>query len=263
MAARDPISQSWTQPVEPFPIAGNVYYVGASDLTSFLITTPKGHILLDGGFEETAPLIRDSIRKLGFRIEDVKILLSSHAHLDHAGGLAELKKASGAAMYVMREDAAQLARGGLDDPQFGDKYPFPGVEADRLLRDGQRITLGGSTVVAHLTPGHTRGCTTFSVHLTDGKDLVFMCSPSIPSEYRLVGNPRYPNAVEDYRRHFAKLKSLECDVPLGAHGSFFELKEKMERLQAGEKNAFVDPAGCRSIIERFEKRFEERIAGKE
>lgn len=255
LAQRDAISQSWTQPVEPFRIAGNVYYVGASDLTSFLITTPKGHILIDGGFEETAPLILASIEKLGFRIRDVKILLNSHAHLDHAGGLAELKRASGATFYAMPEDAAQLARGGLDDPQFGNRFPFPRIEPDRLLRDRQKLSLGGTTLIAHLTPGHTRGCTTYSLSLPDGQDVVFMCSPTVPSGYRIVGNPRYPDAVADYRRHFERLRRLECDVPLGSHGVFFGLKEKSERLHRGETAAFVDPQGCRTFIEQMEDRF--------
>jgi metallo-beta-lactamase class B len=246
---------SWTQPVEPFRIAGNIYYVGASDLTSFLIATPKGHILIDGGFEETAPLIRASIEKLGFRLSDVKVLLNSHAHLDHAGGLLELKQASGATFHAMPEDVAQLARGGLDDPQFGDRFPFPRIWADRLLHDRQQINLGGTVLTAHHTPGHTRGCTTYSMTLPGGTDVLFLCSPTVPSGYTIVGNPRYPDAVSDYRRHFARLRSLPCDIPLGSHGNFFQLKEKSERLRRGETAAFVDPEGCRNFIEQMENRF--------
>ena len=262
-AQRDAVSQSWTQPVEPFRIAGNLYYVGASDLTSFLITTPQGHILLDGGFEETAPLIRASIEKLGFKLSDVKILLSSHGHLDHAGGLAELKRGSGATFYAMRQDVALLARGGLDDPQFGDEFPFPRIYADRVLDDGATVKLGRVTMKAHLTPGHTRGCTTWQTSIREGNkthDVVFMCSPSVPQpSYRLVNNRRYPDAVEDYRRHFARLRSLTPDIYLGAHGVFFGLKEKMSARGIGT-NPFIDPAGYKRAVAVFEKRFETIVA---
>lgn len=253
-AQSDPTSRSWNQPVEPFRIAGNIYYVGATDITSYLITTPKGHIVLDGGFVETAPMILANIRKVGFDPKDVKILLNSHAHTDHAGGLAELKRATGATLYASRGDVPQLARGGLDDPQFGNKYPFPPVHADRILKDGHRITLGGTTLVAHLTPGHTLGCTTWTTR-AGGKNVVFVGSPTAPSEYRLTNNPRYPNAIEDYRMQFAKLKSLGCDVFLGSHGAFFGLADMI----AGKKKF----AGCdeyHAFVAGTERRFEERVA---
>lgn len=185
----------------------------------------------------------------------MKVLLNSHAHLDHAGGLLELKQASGATFYAMPEDVAQLARGGLDDPQFGERFPFPRIWADRLLHDRQKISLGGTVLTAHHTPGHTRGCTTYSMTLADGTDVLFMCSPTVPPGYRIVGNPRYPDAIEDYRRHFERLRSLPCDIPLGSHGTFFGLKEKSERLHRGETAAFADPQGCRSFIEQMENRF--------
>jgi metallo-beta-lactamase class B len=249
----DPVSRSWNQPVEPFRIAGNLYYVGASDITSFLIATPKGHIVLDGGFVETVPMILANIRKLGFDPKDVKILLNSHAHVDHAGGLAELKRATGAKLYASRGDIPQLARGGLDDPQFGDKYPFPPVHADRIVEDGQRVTLGGTTLVAHLTPGHTPGCTTWTMRAA-GKNVVFVGSPTAPG-YRLTNNPRYPNAVQDYRKQFATLKSLGCNVFLGSHGNFFGLADMI----AGKKKF----AGCdeyHAFVAGVERRFEERVA---
>src|SRR6185503_14158379 len=153
-------SSMGNDPVEPFRIVGNVHYVGASDVTSFLITTPQGHILIDGGFAETAPMIVANIRKLGFDPRDVRLILNSHAHLDHAGGIAELRRVTGAKFLASAPDAAQLARGGTDDPQFGNRFPFPPAPPDRLVRDGERVTLGGTTLTAHITPGHTRGCTT-------------------------------------------------------------------------------------------------------
>lgn len=251
-AQKDPESRSWNQPVTPFRIAGNLYYVGASDITSFLITTPRGHIVLDGGFEETAPMILANIRTLGFEPKDVKILLSSHAHYDHAGGLAELKRATGATFYASVRDVAQHARGGLDDPQFGNRFPYPPVFADRLLRDGDRVSLGGTTLVAHMTPGHTPGCTTWTMKLRDGRNVIFVGSASAPG-YKLIGNPLYPNAVDDYRATFATLRSLNPDIFLGAHGVFFGLKEKMKT------GAWVDPAGYRAYVERAEKAIEDAL----
>ena len=264
LAQDDPASRASNQPVEPFRVVGNIYYVGSNDVTSFLITTPKGHILLDGAFKETAPRILANIEKLGFKPSDVRILLNTHAHFDHAGGLAELKHVTGAKLLASSGDLPALARGGIDDPQFGDKYPFPPVEADGIIRDGGRIVVDGTTLVAHVTAGHTKGCTTYTMRVRDGntmRDVVFFCSASVPNGYQLVGNPKYPDVVDDYRREFATLESLKCDVPLGSHGSFFSLAEKRERL-AGHpsRNPFVDPEGCRSLIAAFKARFEETVA---
>ncbi len=239
--------------MEPFRIVGNIYYVGASDITSYLIATPKGHIVIDGGFVETAPMILANIRKLGFKPEDVKILLNSHAHYDHAGGLVELKRATGATFYASRGDIPQLSRGGLDDPQFGDRFPFPPIEADRVVEDNQRISLGGTTLTAHITAGHTRGCTTWTTRAA-GKNVVFVCSPTAPG-YRLNNNPRYPNAIEDYRKQFATLKTLGCDVFLASHGNFFGLAEMI----AGKKKF----AGCDEyhlFLSDAERGFEDRVA---
>ena len=259
LAQSDPISRSWNQPVEPFRIAGNVYYVGATDITSYLITTPKGHILIDGGFVETVPIIVANIRKLGFRVEDVRILLSSHAHYDHAGGLAELKRITGATFYASEGDLPQHARGGLDDPQFGDRFPYPPVEADRIVRDGQNIVLGGATLTAHLTPGHTRGCTTWTTR-SGGLDFVFVGSPSVPSTYKLIGNTRYPDAVADYRKQFAILKSLKPDIFLASHGNFFDLQEKIAALATKPKqNPFIDREGYYKFVTEAEVAFETRV----
>ena len=256
-AQKDPLSRSWNQPVEPFRIAGNLYYVGASDITSFLIATPQGHIVIDGGFEETAPMIRANIEKLGFKASDVRILLSSHAHLDHAGGLAELKRVTGAKFYASGGDVPVHARGGLDDPQFGDTLPYPPVMADRVFGDGAKVTLGGTTLTAHITAGHTRGCTTWTMQLRDGKrthDAVFVCSASVPSNYKLVGNPRYPDVVDDYRRTFCTLRSLPADIFLASHGAVFDLTEKRKT------GNFVDPAGYRAFVDRAEQAFEAALA---
>ncbi|MEA2563969.1 MAG: metallo-beta-lactamase class [Acidobacteriota bacterium] len=255
----DPMSRSWNQPVEPFRIAGNLYYVGASDIASYLIATPEGHILLDGGFVETVPLIRESVKKLGFKIEDVKILLNTHAHYDHAAGLAELKQLTGARLHASEADAPALSRGGKDDPVLGNQALFPPVQADRLLKDGDTVTLGGSTLTAHLTPGHTAGCTTWTMKV-EGLNAVIVCSTSVLPTMKLGAEPSYPGIADDYARTFRTLRALPCDLFLAAHGSFYNLKEKAERLKKAKgENPFVDPEGYRSYLDRNEKVFRERL----
>ena len=256
-AQEDPVSRSWNQPVEPFRIAGNLYYIGASDIASYLITTPKGHIVIDGGFVETVPIIVANIKTLGFKVEDVRILLSTHAHYDHAGGLAELKRITGATLYASKEDIPQLARGGLDDPQFGNRFPFPPVWADRILRDGQRVSLGGTTLTARITAGHTRGCTSWLLR-AGGLEVVILGSPSVPSDYKLVNNPAYPDVITDYRRQFALLKSLKPDIFLASHGNFFDLKAKMAAL-GSKQNPFIDREGYYKFVTAAEVRFEDRV----
>lgn len=253
----DLTSRSWNQPVEPYQIIGNVYYVGASDITSFLITTPAGHILLDGGFEETVPIIRENLKKLGFRLADVKVLINSHAHFDHAGGLATLKELTSAHLAASAGDAPLLARGGKGDPHLGDQFPFKPVQADRILRDGDQVSLGGVTLTAHLTPGHTPGCTTWTMKVKEGdrtRDVVFVCSATILPGVSLTNNPKYPNVAKDYARTFRVLKSLPCDVFLAAHASFYDGLAKAEALRKGaQENPFIDPKGYRAYVERKEK----------
>jgi metallo-beta-lactamase class B len=255
-AQSDPTSRSWNQ---PYRIAGNLYYVGASDVTSFLIATPKGHILLDSGFAETVPIIQANVKKLGFRMEDVKILLNSHAHYDHAGGLAALKEMTGATLAASAADAEQLARGGKDDPHIGNDGLFAAVRADRILKDGDTVSLGGSTLTAHLTPGHTRGCTTWTMRVKDGdktEDVVFVCSTSVLPGVRLTDNAKYPKVGEDYGKTFQTLKALPCDIFLAPHASFYDGLGKAARLREGAKeNPFVDPKGYREYVEKSEKRY--------
>jgi metallo-beta-lactamase class B len=252
--------RSWNEPVEPFRILGNVYYVGAREVSSFLITSPEGHILLDGGFVETAAIIRDNIRKLGFKPEDVKYLVSSHAHFDHAGGLAQLKEWTGAKFVVSREDAVLMQRGGHGDFAFGEKFVFPAVAPDRILADRDVISVGRARMVAHLTPGHTKGCTTWTSEVEEnGRSyhVVFLCSTSVPG-YRLIHNAGYPNIVEDYRSTFALVKTLPCDVFLAPHGSMFGLTEKMAARKAGS-NPFIDSGELRAFVEQSEREFEEEL----
>ncbi|HEX3556992.1 MAG TPA: subclass B3 metallo-beta-lactamase [Thermoanaerobaculia bacterium] len=263
-AQADPSSRSSNQPVAPYRIAGNLYYVGASDVTSFLIATPDGLILIDGGFAETVPIIRESVKKLGFKIEDVKVLLNSHAHFDHAGGLAELKKITGAKLAASAADAALLARGGRGDHLFGDQYPYEPVTADRILSDGDQVALGGTTLTAHLTAGHTKGCTTWTMKAAEGGksyDVVFVCSTTVLPGVSLTNNPKYPHVAADFENTFRTLRSLPCDVFLASHASFYDGLKKAERLRKStEKNPFIDPAGYKAYLDRSEKAFRERLA---
>ncbi|HBL27803.1 MAG TPA: subclass B3 metallo-beta-lactamase [Acidobacteria bacterium] len=262
-AQADPTWRSWNQPVEPFRIAENLYYVGATDITSFLITTPQGHILLDGGFEETVPLIRESVKKLGFRLEDVKILINNHAHQDHAAGLAALKELTGARLLVSAEDAALLAVGGKGDFAFGDSLLFPPVQADQTVKDGETVSLGGVTLTAHVTPGHTKGATTWTMQVKDGGktlDVVFAASVSVNPGVTLAVNPGYPAIAADYRRSFEVLKVLPCDVFLSSHGSFFDLTEKAAAVRQGKSpNPFVDPRGYHAYLAAMEERFQKQL----
>lgn len=262
----DPTWRSWNQPIEPFRIIGNIYYVGASEVTSYLITTPRGHILLDGGFVETAPMIRDNIRKLGFNPEDVKFLLNSHAHFDHAAGLAQLKQWTGAQFVASREDGALMARGGRGDFAWGDKLAFPQLRPDRIVADGETVSIGDTSMTAHLTPGHTKGCTTWTTDVEENGHhyhAVFLCSTSVPG-YKLVHNANYPNIVEDYRRTFAYLKSLPCEVFLASHGSFFHLSDKLAALKTDPKQTpFINADEFRVFVDRSEQEFEAELKKQE
>jgi metallo-beta-lactamase class B len=263
-AQADATSRSWNQPVAPYRIAGNLYYVGANEITSFLVATRSGLIVLDGGFVETAPQIRDNVARLGFALREVKILLNSHAHYDHAGGLAQLKAWTGARLLASAADAPRLAQGGRGDPVLGDSLPFPAVETDRIVRDGEAVTLGGTTLVAHITPGHTPGCTTWTMQVTEGGrqlDVVFVCSTSVLPGHRLVDRPSWPGVAEDYARTFAALKALPCDIFLASHASFYGGLDKGQRLRAGASpNPFFDPQGYRTYLARAEAAFRDRLA---
>lgn len=258
----DETSRSWNQPVKPFRIAGNLYYVGASDITSYLIVTPSGHILLDSGFVETVPQIQQNVAQLGFRLEDVKILINSHAHYDHAGGLALLKRLTGAKLMTSEADASLLAAGGKGDPNFGDRFAYEPVKVDRLVHDGDKVKLGGVTMVARLTPGHTKGNTTWTMTVNEGGKryhVVFAGSTSAPG-YKLVDNPNYPGIVADYQRTFQILKSLPCDIFLAPHGNFFDLTGKSKLLEQSDKpNPFIDPQGYKRYLEDYEKAFQKEL----
>jgi metallo-beta-lactamase class B len=255
------LQPGWGQPFPPFRIAGNLYYVGDQDLASYLIATHAGLILINSDVKEDVPLIHKNVEELGFRYLDIKILLISHAHYDHAEGSAMIMTETGAKYYVMDADVPTIESGGKDDFQYGRDYRFrfPATKVDRVLHDGDKVELGGSVLVAHLTPGHTKGTSTWTMDVVEeGKTLhvVIVGSPNVNPGYKLVGNSQYPQIAQDYQRGFQVLKSLPCDIFLGAHGGYFGLKEKYERWKAGDKNAFIDPAGYSAYVEDRETAFQ-------
>lgn len=252
------------QPAPPVRIGQGLYYVGASDIASYLLVTRAGMILIDGGYDDTAPQILANIRRLGFDPRQIRILLNTHAHLDHAGGLAAIKAATGATLYAAPLDAALIDHGGRNDFSFGNRLTFPPAHVDRLLSDGQRVSLGGVTLTAHITPGHTRGCTSWTFPVTVAgqvRQALVICSLTVLPNYRLTGpNPSYPGIAADYARSFRTLRALRCDVFLGSHGGFFNLTAKRAAVAAGHADAFVDPVGCRAFLERSEAAYRTRLS---
>ena|SRR5690242_17071051 len=265
-ATLSPESAAKNQPVAPFRIAGDLYYVGASDVASYLVVTPKGMILLDGGFAETAPQIEQNIATLGFKLSDVKILLNGHAHPDHAGGLAQLKRDSGAAFYAMDKEVQPLEHEGQGTFYRGDRKLFESIKVDRILHDGDTVSLGGVTLTAHRTAGHTPGCTSWSLKVMDGatpRDALILCQLSLPGNPTLVGDANYPEIPADFDRTFTLLKTLPCELFLSEHGSVFDLPGKLKRSQAGEADPFVDSAGCKRYLAQAEQDFRTELAAEQ
>jgi metallo-beta-lactamase class B len=256
-----PPNEKTRAPFPAFRIIGNTYYVGSAELASYIISTPKGLILINTGFEENTPLIRKSIEDLGFKWTDIKILLISHAHTDHDGGASQVMKETGAKYEVMDADVDVVQSGGKTDYHYYDQPAeyYPPVKVDRVLHDGDKVELGGTVLTAHLTPGHTKGCTTWTYDQTEGGrtlHVVIVGSPMGNRGMKIVNNPRYPQIAEDYEKGFAVLRSLPVDVFLGAHGYYFNLPDKYKRFQAGDKNAWIDPDGYKTFIDNAQKQFE-------
>jgi metallo-beta-lactamase class B len=252
----------WNDPFPPHRIADSLYYVGSKGLSSYLISTPQGHILINSSFDRTVPLIRASVEKLGFKFTDVKILLTSHAHGDHVEGNALVKELTGAQVYVMAGDDQVVANGGKG--QYLYKSPWKPCMVDRVLHDGDQVKLGDAVLTAHLTPGHTRGCTTWTMQAKDGGkvyDVVIVGSPNVNPGYQLVNNSQYPEIADDFARTFRVLKALHCDIFLGAHGSYYGMEAKYARLQAAKgTNPFVDPDGYRAYIAEREEAYRKTLA---
>jgi len=267
---REASNNGGQKPAEPFRIAGNLYYVGANDVTSFLLTGPTGHVLIDGGYPGTAPMIMASIAKLGFKITDVKVLLNSHAHFDHAGGLAALQKASGAALWVSEGDADIVAAGGAGEPGLGPfkfvsyvpllRYPAPRV--DHRFKDGATIRLGPIELTAHVTAGHTPGCTSWSFPVRDGDrelHVVHVCSLTLPLALSLG---EYPGIRANFERSFRTLRSLPVDIWVTSHARDFGRYRKFsERAHVADPVApFIDRDGYLRYIDSAEMRFRRLLA---
>jgi metallo-beta-lactamase class B len=253
-------NSDWTEPFPPHRVIGNVYYVGSRGLASFLITTPQGHILINSSLETSVPLIRASTEKLGFRFSDVKILLISHAHFDHCAGSFQIKELTGAKYMVMDADVPVIEAGGKGDFQYGDTASalFKPVKVDRVLHDGDKVQLGDAVLVAHLTPGHTKGCTTWTMQAREaGKayDVVVIGSPNVNPGYKLVNNPLYPGIAQDYEKMFRVLRAMPCDVFLGAHGGYYGMEAKFARVKEGGPNPFIDPDGYKKYVVDKEAEF--------
>jgi metallo-beta-lactamase class B len=261
-AQRNP---DWTRPVPPIQLIGNVYWVGTYDLSTYLITTAEGHIVINTGFAETVSQITAGIEQLGFDVDDVEILLATHAHGDHVAGLAELKRLTGAEMWMSEADAVLLEDGGKSDFRFGDgvNTSFDPVTVDRRLKDQDTITLGGVTLTAHHHPGHTKGATSFTLTVREGgRDyrVIIANLGGINAGVTVSGMPKYPTIAEDYARTFAAQKALTIDVFLASHAAQFGLHEKYRPGDPYDPNRFVDPQGYRAAVERLEGIFRDQLA---
>lgn len=254
-----PQQGDWNQPFKPFQIIGNIYYVGTKGLACYVIKTNAGLILLDTALQESGPLVRANIEALGFKLKDVKIMLSSHGHFDHVAGHADMKAATGAKVYAMKADVEILESGGKKG--FHPVGEYKPVKVDKQLNDGDTVRLGNVAMTAHLTPGHTEGNTAWTMKVTEnGKtyNVVFTASLSINPGVKMVNNPTWPGVAEAYAKAFAKMKTLPCDVFLGPHAPFFDMEVKVKKLGT-QPNPFLDAQGLRDFIEMNEKAYHEQI----
>jgi metallo-beta-lactamase class B len=263
---------TWTTPIAPFRIADNLYYVGGQDLASYLVVTPKGNILINANFATSPALIRASVEKLGFHWQDTKIFLNSQAHGDHVGGAAGVKRETHAQTMVMEGDVSVVETGGKTD--FLAPSPnvpgYSAVHVDRVLHDEDIVTLGGVTLTAHKTAGHTRGCTTWTMrsHLPGEpaqtmRNIVIVGGTSFWSEYHFIATPghpaSYPGIVQDFQHTFALLRSLPCDVFLGAHSGYFDMLTKLKHYPKDGPRVFIDPAGYKDSVAEAQETFEQEL----
>jgi metallo-beta-lactamase class B len=258
-------TESGHEPFAPFKIGEGLYYVGASDYTSYLLVTKAGLIVIDGGDAPVGHQVVQNIHTLGFDPKTIKILLNTHEHFDHAAGLAEIRRAAApdVKFYASAADGAIVAAGGRGDPFLkGDRFYYDPVKPDVTVKDGDKVSLGGWTLTAHITGGHTPGCTTWTFPVTVAgkvRQALDLCSASVLSGYKLGKTETYPGQTADYEHSFATWRKLPCEVFLGSHGQFFDMKAKKAALDAGKADAFVDPAGCRSFVDRSDAHFREEL----
>jgi metallo-beta-lactamase class B len=265
VASQAPAQNDWTEPFPAFRIAGNLYYVGSKGLASYLIATPQGHILINSDTEANVPLLRTSVESLGFKFTDIKILLISHAHWDHDAGSDAIKKLTGAKYMVMEEDVSVVESGGKTDFQYANDPTtlYPATKVDRVLHDGDEVKLGDAVLTARLTPGHTKGCTTWTMKVKENstlRNVVIVGSPNVNPGYKLVANEQYPGIATDFAKAFRVWKSLPCDYFLGAHGSYFDMEAKYARFKSGDAAAFIDPKGYEAYVSEREQAFSRELA---
>jgi metallo-beta-lactamase class B len=254
----------WTRPFPPFQIVGNIYWVGSYDLSSYLITTPQGHILINTGVGDTARQIRRSVEELGFRMSDIKILTATHGHYDHVAGMAELKRMTGARLLISEPDKPLLETGGKADFRFGStaSAQFDPVKVDETFRNGETISLGGTTLTAHLHAGHTKGATSFTLNARDaGKNyrVIIANMGSINPGVKVTGMPGYENIGQDYARTFLDQKDMKIDIWLASHAGQFQLHEKYKPGDPHAASRFVDPQGFRASVLRLEKAYLDQL----
>jgi metallo-beta-lactamase class B len=252
----------WNTPTEPFRVIGNVYYVGTKGIASYLITGPDGNILMDTAMPEATGQIRANIEKLGFKLSDIKLILNTHAHFDHTGGFAELKKETGAQLIAGAADKPLLEGGYYPGQENVAELKFPAVRVDRAVRDGDLVTLGPLSLTAHATPGHSPGCTTWTMDVKEGVEphkIIFFCSATVALN-QLVTNPTYPGIVEDYRSTFKRAALLDGDVFLAPHPEMYGMEEKRAAIGEGKPNPFVKPGEFHAYVATLQTAFEDALA---
>ena len=256
------VMQKWTAPFEPFQLIGNIYYVGTAGIAVYVIKTPQGLILMDTAMPQSTGMIKDNIVKLGFKVSDIKIILNTHAHLDHTGGFAEIKKETGAQLVAGERDKPLLEGGYYPGDENNADLAFPPVKVDRTVKEGDKVMLGDVTLTAHETPGHSPGCTSWEMSVKDGdqnREVLFFCSGTVALN-RLVGQPTHPGIVDDYRATFSKAKAMKIDVLLGPHPEVYGMQAKRAQMKDGAPNPFVRPDELAIYITSLSEDFDKQLA---
>jgi len=255
---------TWTQPIKPFRIAPHIYYVGSRGLSAYLITSHDGAILIDGTVKENAALVEHNIVSVGVPLKSMKWIVSDHAHSDHVGALAQIKRDTGARFASSAGDRVALERGvPRGDTDYDPaRFHFPPIKVDRVVADGQSLAVGEMVLTAHLTPGHTPGCTSWSTSVSDGGrrlQVLFLCSITVAGNI-LVGNRAYPAIVADYENTFAKLSRMKADIVLTSHPEIADVIEREARVEAGDRRAFIDPKVLATIVARSRANFADALS---
>jgi metallo-beta-lactamase class B len=256
------VMKKWTAPFEPFNLIGNIYYVGTDGIAVYIIKTSQGLILMDTAMPQSTGMIKDNIAKLGFKPGDIKIILNTHAHLDHTGGFAEIKRETGAQLIAGERDKPLLEGGYYPGDEKNTDLGFPPVKVDRTVKEGDKVTLGDVTLIAHATPGHSPGCTSWEMTVSDSdqdRKVLFFCSGTVALN-RLVGNPTYSGIVDDYRSTFGKVKAMKVDVLLGPHPEVYDMQAKHALMKDSAQNPFIKPGENATYVAALEQDFDKQFA---